>query len=231
MPADRLELEPVARYRCDFPEKFGLPRQSGLLPLPGRIVLEKPWRDGEALRGLEGFDRVWLLWGFSGAKRTGIFDTVRPPRLGGNRRMGVFATRAPNRPNPIGLSCVALESIEYGTPEGAVLHTLGGDLKDGTPIYDIKPYLPFADAWPDAKAGFAAGAEERRLQVVCAEEMLSRLPEEKRALLLAVLSGDPRPAYHDDPQRVYGMAYADWNVRFRVADGVLTVNEITEKQE
>ena len=130
--------------------------------------------------------------------------------------MGVFATRAPNRPNPIGLSCVALESIEYGTPEGAVLHTLGGDLKDGTPIYDIKPYLPFADAWPDAKAGFAAGAEERRLQVVCAEEMLS---------------GDPRPAYHDDPQRVYGMAYADWNVRFRVADGVLTVNEITEKQE
>ena len=250
MPADRLELEPVARYRCDFPEKFGLPRQSGLLPLPGRIVFEKPWRDGEALRGLEGFDRVWLLWGFSGAKRTGIFDTVRPPRLGGNRRMGVFATRAPNRPNPIGLSCVALESIEYGTPEGAVLHTLGGDLKDGTPIYDIKPYLSFSDSHPEAKNGFAEETKDRELEVDWSliegidsdvvgsssyeprgnNAVITRLSRGNHALLDAkkteieyILRQDPRPGYQDNPERVYKMDYAGIRVSFKVQDSKVVV--------
>lgn len=221
-----MELRIIARIRTDFPEKFGIPRQSGLVEeLSGRIVFEPGFRDPDALRGLEGYSHLWILWQFEDSARDGFVPTVRPPRLGGNTRMGVFATRSPFRPNPIGLSCVKIAGIEEG-PEGPVIRVLGADLRDNTPIFDLKPYLPFTDAHPDARGGFA---EERRgyaLEVDAPPELLSLLPEEKRQALLGILAQDPRPSYQDDPERIYGLSFAGYAVRFRVEDGRLTVTEL-----
>ncbi len=218
-------MKTIAVVRNDFGSKFGLPRQSGLVPeLRSRIVFEPEYRVAEALRGIEGFSHLWLIWGFHRAQREGWSPTVRPPRLGGNARLGVFATRSPFRPNPIGLSCVKLEAVE--TEPVLALLVSGCDMMDGTPVYDIKPYLPYADAHPEARGGFAPGPQEKRLTVVCPPEMLEKLPPESRAALPELLALDPRPAYQEDPERVYGFDYAGRQVRFRVAEGVLTVTEI-----
>lgn len=217
----------IAHLRSDFTTKFGVPRQSGLVgELEGRVVFCPPYRDPEALRGLEGFSHLWLIWGFSQARREGWSPTVRPPRLGGNKRMGVFATRSPFRPNPIGLSCVRLAGIGHDPKDGPVLRVLGADLMDGTPIYDIKPYLPYADCVPHAVGGFASTPKEAALTVDCPPHLLSRIPEEKRAALLGVLAQDPRPPYQDDPGRVYGMGFAGLEVKFRVEGERLTVTAV-----
>lgn len=219
---DELHIRPVAHYRGSFGSKFGIPRQSGLVPaLEGRIVFTEPYRVKEALRGLEGFGRIWLIWGFSAnqAAKGEWQPTVRPPRLGGNTAMGVWATRSPFRPNPLGLSCVELVAAD-----GLELLVRGADLMDGTPIYDIKPYLPYADAWPSARSGFAAGAPEARLQVVIPDDF--PLDERQRETLREVLALDPRPAYQDSPVKVYGMIFEKRDVRFRVKDGVLTIISI-----
>ncbi len=214
-----MDIEPVAVYHGALGSKFGIPRQSGLVPsLRGRVVFEPPFRNREALRGLDGFDRIWLIWGFS-ANRPAKGDwqpTVRPPRLGGNVAMGVWATRSPFRPNPLGLSCVELEAID-----GSELVVRGADLMDGTPIYDIKPYVAYADSYPDAQCGFAATAPESRLEVRIPEE-LALTPEEREALA-GVLALDPRPAYQQEPGRVYGMPFGGREVHFRVDNDVLTV--------
>ncbi|MCE5342231.1 MAG: tRNA (N6-threonylcarbamoyladenosine(37)-N6)-methyltransferase TrmO, partial [Eubacteriales bacterium] len=211
----------------DFPTKFGLPRQSGLIDdLPSQIVFEPAFRRREALRGLEGFTHVWLLWGFSDARREEWSATVRPPRLGGNRRMGVFATRSPYRPNPIGLSCVRLVRIDPNDPRGLVLHVAGADLMDGTPIFDIKPYLPYTDCRPEAVGGFAEQTPQTPLTVVFPAPWLALIPPESRTSLQAVLASDPRPAYQDDPARVYGFAYAGFDVRFSVNGDVLNVTQV-----
>lgn len=214
----------IARIRSDFPEKFGIPRQSGLVPqTTARIVFEKEYRNPDALRGIEGFSHLWLIWSFSKAEREGWSPTVRPPRLGGNTRMGVFATRSPFRPNAIGLSCVTLEKIELSTPEGPVLTVGGADLMDGTPIYDIKPYLPYVDSHPDARGGFGSEKADYALRVVFPPEMEEAVPEDKRAALRGVLQNDPRPSYQNDSARVYGVSFAGVNVKFTVDDGTLTV--------
>ncbi|MBQ2324107.1 MAG: tRNA (N6-threonylcarbamoyladenosine(37)-N6)-methyltransferase TrmO [Oscillospiraceae bacterium] len=224
-------LRVIARVHSEFPGKFGIPRQSGLVPeLRARVVFEPEFRNADALRGIEGFSHLWLIWQFSEAVRDTWSPTVRPPRLGGNARMGVFATRSPFRPNPIGLSCVKLEGLGQEEGLGTVLYISGADLLDGTPIYDIKPYIPYADAHPDARGGFAAAPAET-IPVDCPEELLSLLPPQQAKALLGVLSQDPRPGYQDDPGRTYGMDFADWDVRFRVSDGVLTVLQITKKEE
>ena len=221
------ELHIIARIRSDFATKFGIPRQSGVVEsLTARVVFEPEYRVSEALRGLEEFSHLWLIWEFSEAKRESWSPTVRPPRLGGNERMGVFATRSPFRPNPIGLSCVRLLGIEHTAQEGDVLLVAGADLMDGTPIYDIKPYIPYADAHPDASAGFTARPWKERLTVRCDEALLRVLPEGKRQALLDVLAEDPRPSYQEDGERVYGFAFAGCEVRFSVSGGVLTVREI-----
>ena len=220
-------MEIIARIHTDFPTKFGVPRQSGLVDsLQGRIVFEPPYRNPDALRGIEGFSHLWLIWQFSEAVRTGWTATVRPPRLGGNTRMGVFATRSPFRPNPIGLSSVRLARVELDTPEGPVLYVAGADLMDGTPIYDIKPYLAFADSHPDAVGGFADPAFEYSLEVEFPDELLRKFPEESRQALIDVLKQDPRPSYQKDPERVYGVPFQNMDVRFSVQDGVLTVREV-----
>lgn len=222
-----MEITPIAHIRTDFGSKFGVPRQSGLVPeLTARIVFEPAYRNPDALRGLEDFSHLWLVWHFSEVRREGWSPTVRPPRLGGNTRMGVFATRSPYRPNPLGLSCVRLERIEWHTPEGPVLVVSGADLMDSTPIFDIKPYLAYADSHPGAVGGFIEGLSDRAVEVVCAPALLEPLDEDIRRRLLAVLAHDPRPTYQDDPERVYGMDFAGHNVRFTVADGVLRVTEI-----
>lgn len=214
-----MEMKPVATIRTPFPTKFGIPRQSGILDmLESRIVFEKEYRVKDALRGLEDFSHIWLIWVFSEAVREEWSPTVRPPRLGGNTRMGVFATRSPFRPNPIGLSCVRLLRIE-----GNELVVSGADLMDGTPILDIKPYLPFADAKPDASGGFAEPLREYALQVEFPEELFSKVPPQYRAPLKEILAQDPRPAYQQDPTRVYGFSFADLEIRFTVRDGILTV--------
>jgi tRNA-Thr(GGU) m(6)t(6)A37 methyltransferase TsaA len=214
-----MEMKPVATIRTPFPTKFGIPRQSGILDmLESRIVFEKEYRVKDALRGLEDFSHIWLIWVFSEAVREEWSPTVRPPRLGGNTRMGVFATRSPFRPNPIGLSCVKLLRIE-----GNELVVSGADLMDGTPILDIKPYLPFADAKPDASGGFAEPLREYALQVEFPEPLLSKVPPQYRAPLKEILAQDPRPAYQQDPTRVYGFSFADLEIRFTVRDGILTV--------
>ena len=213
------QMKPIAHIRTDFPEKFGIPRQSGLVPgLCGRVVFLPTYRNPDALRGLEGYSHIWLLWEFSEAKRDTWSPTVRPPRLGGNRRMGVFATRSPFRPNPIGLSCVRLLAIE-----GTDLVVEGADLLDGTPIYDIKPYLPYTDAHPEATAGFAGEVFEDRLAVDFPAALLNKLPPEKRESALALLRADPRPSYQEDAERIYGMPYAGYDIRFQVAGDTLTV--------
>ena len=220
-------MQTIARIHSDFSTKFGIPRQSGLIPsLTAKVVFEQPYRNADALRGLEGFSHIWLLWEFSQNIREEWSPTVRPPRLGGNTRMGVFATRSPFRPNPIGLSCVTLESIDYESEEGPVLYVGGADLLDGTPIYDIKPYLPYTDCHPEAKGGFAERVMGDKLEVVCSGNLINKLPEEKRAALLAVLSQDPRPAYQEDPDRVYGMNFAGFEIRFKVVNSVLNVQDI-----
>lgn len=215
----------IARIRSDFQTKFGVPRQSGLVEaLRAEIIFEPEFRNQDALRGIEGFSHLWLIWQFSAAVREDWSPTVRPPRLGGNARMGVFATRSPFRPNPIGLSCVRLEGVEQHA-EGPVLVVSGADLMDGTPIYDIKPYLPYADCKADAAGGFAP-QRAAELAVEFPPELLARVPEDKRTALTGVLAQDPRPHYQSDPTRIYGMSFAGMEVRFRVTDGVLTVVEL-----
>ncbi|MBQ5824934.1 MAG: tRNA (N6-threonylcarbamoyladenosine(37)-N6)-methyltransferase TrmO [Clostridia bacterium] len=217
----------IARISTDLPSKFGLPRQSGLVEgIEGRIVFEEEYRNPEAFRGLEDFSHIWLLWQFSEAVRDVWSPTVRPPMLGGNKRVGVFATRSPFRPNSIGLSSVKLERIEFTADKGPVLCVSGCDLMDGTPIYDIKPYLAYTDSHPDAVGGFTQSLPERKLNVDVSDELLSRVPESKRATLRAILSQDPRPSYQNDPERIYGFVYAGFEVRFAVCDGVLTVVSI-----
>lgn len=220
-----LTIVPVARIRTDFPSKFGIPRQAGLAEeLTGRIVFEPEFCMEEALRGIEGFSHLWLIWGFS--ENDGSWTpTVRPPRLGGNTRMGVFATRSPFRPNGLGLSCVRLLGVQKEPGFGAVLLVGGADMVDGTPIYDIKPYLPYADSIPDAEGGFAPDAGTL-LDVEIPPELEGKLPEEKRAGLLACLKQDPRPRYHDDPERIYGMSFAGREIRFRVEHNLLRVVDI-----
>ena len=220
-------MKVIAHIYTDFKTKFGLPRQSGLIDeIEGRIVFEKEYRDASAFRGLEDFSHIWLLWEFSQAKREGWSPTVRPPLLGGNKRMGVFATRSPFRPNPIGLSCVRLERIDFTKEEGPVLIVRGSDLMNGTPIYDVKPYLPYCDSKSEARGGFTETLDERRLTVNIDARLLGRVPENKRQELLSVLESDPRPSYQDDPDRVYGFSFAQQEVKFKVRDGALTVIEI-----
>lgn len=225
-------LKTIAHVRSPFPEKFGIPRQSGLVAeLRASVVFAREYRNPDALRGLEAFSHIWLLWGFSEAERDGWSPTVRPPKLGGNTRMGVFATRSPFRPNAIGLSSVELERIEQHPSLGPVLHVRGADLLDGTPIYDIKPYLPYTDSHPDAVGGFADHYAGDRLEVVLADRWLSLLPEGTAEVLRELLAQDPRPSYQQDPERVYGMAYGDLEVKFTVKGGVLTVREIQRRTE
>ena len=219
-------ISPIAYIRTEFPEKFGVPRQSGLAPdLRGTVVFEPEYRSADALRGLDGFSHIWLIWEFSANRNNGDWQpTLRPPRLGGNERMGVFATRSPFRPNPLGLSCVEVDKVEYDTPDGPVIHVRGADLMDMTPIYDIKPYIRYADSHPEAVCGYVDTLDERTLTVVIPEGIASSV-KDKSVLdaLVQTLSLDPRPSYHDDPDRVYGLSYAGMNVRFKVFLRKLTV--------
>lgn len=219
---ETIQMKVIARIRSDFPTKFGIPRQSGIVPVVSTIVFEPEYRADEALRGIEGYSHLWLIWEFSQAVREDWSPTVRPPRLGGNTRMGVFATRSPFRPNPIGLSSVKLIGMER-TEEGTVLLVEGADLCDGTPILDIKPYLPFTDSHPDAVGGFSDPVREKELRVEISPELLEKVPENKRDALQKVLAHDPRPSYQHDPERVYGMAFAGMEVKFRVDGDLLTV--------
>lgn len=220
----------IGHIETDFKEKFGIPRQSGLVKeSKGRILFEKEYNIPEAFRGLEDFSHIWVLWQFSEAVRESWSPTVRPPLLGGNKRMGVFATRSPFRPNSIGLSALKLECVEFSKSEGVILHVSGADLLDGTPIYDIKPYLPYADSIPDAMGGFTENLDERRLEVEFPSELLQKVREEKITALTAVLEADPRPSYQNDPERVYGMSFADYEVKFTVSKKTLYVISIETK--
>ena len=221
-----MELKIIARIRTDFKEKFGIPRQSGICETVGMIVFEKEYRRPEALRGIEGYSHLWLLWQFSEAVRNTWSPTVRPPRLGGNKRMGVFATRSPFRPNPIGLSSVKLIGIENRENEGTVLLVSGADILDGTPIYDIKPYLKFTDSHEDAIGGFADEVSSYKLEVSFGDELLSRIDEGDRAALVTVLENDPRPAYKDEGDHEYGMNFSKYEIFFKVSGGVLTVTRV-----
>ena len=225
-----MELKVIAKISTDFKEKFGIPRQSGIAKTVGKIVFEPEYRVREALRGIEGYSHLWLLWEFSEARRDGWSPTVRPPRLGGNKRMGVFATRSPFRPNSIGLSSVRLLSIEDTAETGLVLIVEGADLLDGTPIYDIKPYLPFTDSHPDAIGGFADEVREYDLKVNFSLHLLEKIPESKRDALITILENDPRPSYKDDGDHEYGMVYADLDIFFKVEGGTLTVTRIESKK-
>ena len=220
-------MKAIAHIHTEFPTKFGIPRQSGIIEtLRGTIVFEPEYRNPEAIRGLEGFSHLWLIWEFSEAKRDSWSPTVRPPRLGGNIRMGVFATRSPFRPNPIGLSSVKLEKIEMDPKLGPVLHVTGADLMDGTPIYDIKPYLVYTDSHPDAVSGFAEKPADSLLEVDFPSDLLEKVAPEQRESLAAVLAHDPRPQYQDDPDRVYGMTFGPYEVRFRVVETTLRVIDV-----
>ena len=217
------EMKVIARIRSDFKTKFGIPRQSGLVEeLKATVVFEPEYRNADALRGMEGFSYLWLIWGFSGAVREEWSPTVRPPRLGGNTRMGVFATRSPFRPNPIGLSSVKLLGLRATEDCGTVIDVAGADLMDGTPIFDIKPYTPYVDSHPDALGGFAA-ARPDTIPVDFPAPLLERIPEDKRSALCGVLAQDPRPRYQEDEDRIYGLDFGGYNIKFRVADGELTV--------
>lgn len=221
------EMKIIAHIRNDFDTKFGVPRQSGLVSsVLSAVVFEPEYRNPDALRGLDGFSHLWLIWQFSECVRDEWSPTVRPPRLGGNTRMGVFATRSPFRPNAIGLSSVEIDHVEQHPQLGPVIWVRGADLMNGTPLFDIKPYVPYADCHPDARGGFAMGPEGGTVQVECAEAWLSLLPEGKRQALLDVLAQDPRPGYQHDAGRVYGISFAGFDVRFTVADGVLKVRDI-----
>ena len=224
---EQIPIKVIANIHSDFPTKFGIPRQSGLVEeLTAQIVFTPDYRVPEAVRGLEEFSHIWLVWQFSGAVRESWSPTVRPPRLGGNTRMGVFATRSPFRPNAIGLSCVRLLKVEPNTPQGPVLTVAGADLMDGTPILDIKPYVPYADCKPEATGGFTDHAGDFLLHVEFPPNLLEQVPESRREALIGVLSHDPRPSYQRNPERVYGMEFAGVNVRFRVAEGILTVIDV-----
>ena len=224
-------MKVIAHIHTDFPTKFGIPRQSGIIAsLQGRIVFEPEYRVAEAVRGLEDFSYIWLLWEFSKAVRHTWSPTVRPPRLGGNVRKGVFATRSPFRPNPIGLSSVRLEKVDIDPKLGPVLYVSGIDLMDGTPIYDIKPYIAYTDSHPDAVSGFASTPAEYLLEVDFAEDLLQKVPENQRESLIEVLAHDPRPQYQNDPERVYGIAFGDMDIKFKVEGCLLTVLQIAKSE-
>ena len=226
---EEVKIQVIARMHSDFSTKFGIPRQSGLVEeLRSTIVFEPEFRNPDALRGIEDFSHLWIIWQFSEAVRTGWSPTVRPPRLGGNTRMGVFATRSPFRPNNLGLSSVTLLGVEHTEQYGTVLHVGGADLMDVTPIFDIKPYIPYGDSHPEAKGGFTDTAGEFLLQVEFPEELLRILPADKRDAAIGVLSHDPRPSYQRKPDRVYGLTFAGFDIRFKVADDVLTVEEVNK---
>ncbi len=219
----------IARMRSDFSTKFGIPRQSGLVEqLRSTVVFEPEYRNSDALRGIEGFSHLWIIWQFSENVRAKWSPTVRPPRLGGNTRLGVFATRSPFRPNSIGLSCVKLLGVE-NTAQGTVLHVGGADLMDGTPILDIKPYIPYSDSHPDALGGFTDTAGEFLLEVDFPQELLERLPEDRQQAAMCVLSHDPRPSYQHQPERIYGIDFAGFNIRFQVDEKRLTVLSVEQK--
>lgn len=220
-------IKPVAHIHCGYKEKFGIPRQSGLVDkVEAKIIFTPEYRNPDALRGLEGYSHLWLLWQFSKAVRSEWSPTVRPPRLGGNMRMGVFATRSPYRPNPIGLSSVKLISIELDTPKGPVLTVSGADILDGTPIYDIKPYLAYTDSHADALSGFALTNTAPKVEVIFADSASKKLDESLKAEIIAILAEDPRPGYQDDPERLYTFKYADFEVSFKSENGVITVTDI-----
>lgn len=222
-----VSLKVIARMKSDFPDKFGIPRQSGLInSLVSTIVFEPEYRYRDALRGLEDFSHLWIIWQFSKAVRDTWSPTVRPPRLGGNTRMGVFATRSPFRPNALGLSCAKILGLEHTKNFGTVIHVSGADLMDGTPIFDIKPYLPYSDSHPDAVGGFTDTASDFILTVNISSELVKKIPAEKRQALIDVLSHDPRPSYQTDSSRIYGLSFAGMNIRFRVVKNTLTVLEI-----
>lgn len=220
-------IRPIAVMRSDFPTKFGIPRQSGLVKsLRSTIVFEPEYRNPDALRGLEDFSHIWLIWQFSEAVRKEWTPTVRPPRLGGNTRMGVFATRSPFRPNALGLSCVKVIGIEQTAENGTVIHVAGADLMDGTPIFDIKPYIPYGDCHPDALGGFTSTAKEYLLQVDFPQELLEILPKDKQEAALELLSHDPRPSYQEQSDRIYGLSFAGFDIRFSVDNDTLYVKEV-----
>lgn len=222
-----IHMNVIAHIRTDFPNKFGVPRQSGLVnALKGTIIFEPEYRNIDALRGLEGFSHIWLIWEFSKSPRGTFSPTVRPPRFGGNRRMGVFATRSPFRPNPIGLSSVKLDRIELDSEYGPILHISGVDLVDKTPIFDIKPYLPYTDCHPDARGGYVDSFDDNILEVEFPEDLLDLIPYRKRDSLIATLSHDPRPTYQKDSSRIYGMEFGGFDIRFTVNNKVLTVKEV-----
>lgn len=221
------QIKIIARIHTDFKTKFGIPRQSGVVEtLSGEIVFEPEFRNADAVRGLEDFSHIWLIWQFSENLRSDWSPTVRPPRLGGNTHVGVFATRSPFRPNSIGLSSVKLESIEFCADKGPVLYVSGADLMDGTPIFDIKPYIPYADCHPDASGGFTDRTEFKTLEVKISDELKKKIPEDKLSALIGVLENDPRPHYQNDPERIYGFEFAGKEIRFNVCDGTLTVTEV-----
>lgn len=226
---DNVNIQVIARMHSDFATKFGIPRQSGLVEeLRSTIVFEPEFRNSDALRGIEDFSHLWIIWQFSEAVRQGWSPTVRPPRLGGNTRMGVFATRSPFRPNNLGLSSVKLLGVEHTAEYGTVLHVGGADLMDGTPIFDIKPYIPYGDCHPEATGGFTDTAGEFLLQVEFPAHLLEKLPADKREAAIGVLSHDPRPSYQRKPDRIYGLTFAGFDIRFKVAGDVLTVEEINK---
>lgn len=231
MVLEHFTIQPIAKMRSDFPSKFGIPRQSNLVEgLESTIVFEPEFRNPDALRGIEGYSHLWIIWQFSEAVRQEWSPTVRPPRLGGNVRMGVFATRSPFRPNNLGLSCVKLLGVEQTSTEGTVLKVLGADLMDGTPIFDIKPYIPYSDSFPEALGGFTDTAEDFLLDVDFPAHLLEMLPEGKRQAAVGVLSHDPRPSYQRKPDRVYGLTFAGFDIRFTVKDKTLSVQDVRKCQ-
>ena len=227
-----VNIQVIARMHSDFATKFGIPRQSGIVQeLRSTIVFEPEYRNTDALRGMEGFSHLWLIWQFSEAVRSGWSPTVRPPRLGGNTRMGVFATRSPFRPNNLGLSCVRFLGLEETKEFGTVIHVGGADLMDGTPIFDIKPYVPYADCQPEALGGFTGGTEGHTLEVDFPPALLEKLPQEKQRAAIGVLAHDPRPSYQKDGDRLYGVCFAGFDIRFTVQDNRLTVQEVVAIKE
>lgn len=224
-----MEIKPIARIHTDFSEKFGVPRQAGLAPsLTGKIVFEPEYKNVRAVKELDGFSHIWLIWEFSQCSYSKFSPTVRPPRLGGNRRVGVFASRSPFRPNRLGLSCVKIEKIETGGENAPIITVSGVDMTDGTPIYDIKPYIPIADCIPTASEGYTAQTKKYKISVNCDEKLLSIIPENKRQALLELLSNDPRPAYNNEEGKEYGVTFAGFNIRFKYENNGLSVTQIKE---
>ena len=227
---ENVNIQIIARMKSDFPSKFGIPRQSGLVQaLRSTIIFEPEYRNADALRGLEDFSHLWIIWQFSMAVRQDWSPTIRPPRLGGNTRLGVFATRSPFRPNNLGLSSVEILGLEHTEQYGTVIHVAGADLMDGTPIFDIKPYIPYSDCHPEATGGFTDTAADFILEVEIPDSLLNKLPEEKRQAVLGILSHDPRPSYQKDSERIYGLSFGGFNIRFQVNENRLTVVSIEEE--